>query len=263
MDALAANTDDIVAAVGLVYGPVGARAFAQLWANHTQFLIAYAAATANHDAAAKRDALANLADYEHDSAALFDQATGGRASTATVQQLLYNHVVQMTSGLDAAADGRADLHVQIGVQAHSYAIDIGGALASAIAAQQPTAFPGALDGGSTVLCSLTNRQLGSWAMLAGGVADGLWKSTVVAPSRHDLLTSLDVRTGHVGWTALDSASSGFDARAVAASDAVASAVNDAGHRLSTAVAALGEHATVVQVKALYDAATALAPALYP
>jgi hypothetical protein len=263
MDALASNTDDIVRAIGLVYGPVGARAFGQLWANHTQFLIDYAEALANHDTAAARKALANLAEYEHDTAALLDRATAGAAPAAAVQQLLENHVAQMTSGLDAAAHGLADRHAQISVDAHSYAIDIGDALASAIAAQQPAAFPGAVDAGSTVLCSLANRQLGSWAMLAGGAADRLWKPTTVAPLRFGLLSIVDDQTGHVGWTALADSGSAFDAHAVAAPDADASAVTDAGDRLTTAVAALGDHATVEQVKALYDAATSLAPALYP
>jgi hypothetical protein len=194
MDALASNTDDIVAAVGLVYGPVGAGAFAQQWSNHTQFLIDYAAAIANHDAAAGRRALAKLADYAHDRAALLDRATEGKAPATTVEQLLRQHVSEMTTALDAAAAGHADEYAQLSVTAHSYSIDIGDALAGAIAAQQTAAFPGPLDA-VRQCCVPPESPARSGAMpraappttIAGGCA-----------SAHNLLTLVDSGTGHVG-----------------------------------------------------------------
>jgi hypothetical protein len=261
MDALAANTDDIVAAVGLVYGPTGGRAFAQLWANHTQFLIDYSAATANADRGERQAALDHLADYEHDSAALIDRATGGRAAVAPVEQQLSAHVSQMTNALDAAADGKAESHAQISADAHAYAMDIGDGLAGAIAAQQPVAFPGAIDDPATVRCSLVNRTLGSWTLLAGGAADGMIPRKVAEPLRHSLLTSLDGRSDRVGWATLES--SGFEANVFAASDADPLAVTAAARYVSSTLAALGDRATAEQVKALYDATNALAAALYP
>jgi hypothetical protein len=263
MDALAGNSEDIIAAVGLVYGPVAARAFAQLWANHTQFLIDYSAAKGNHDPGGQRDALDHLGEYERDNAALLGRATGGKAPTGVVQRQLTAHVTQMTNALDAAAAGEHDRHAQISLEALGYAADIGQDLAGAIAAQQPTAFPGPLDADNTALCSLVNRRLGSWAMLAGGATDGLWKAAVAAPLRHDLLANVDDETGRLGWTALDGAGFAFDITAVAPPGADPPAVLLAGRHLAATLAALGDHATAEQVKALYDAANDIGPALYP
>ncbi len=65
LDALAGNTADLTAAIGLVYGRVGARAFDQLWSQHTQAFLDYAAAGSDK---ARATARAHLVDYEHDFA---------------------------------------------------------------------------------------------------------------------------------------------------------------------------------------------------
>lgn len=90
--ALVANTEDITAAVGLVYGPVAAGAFNQQWAQHTQFLIDVAVAEANGDRSAAVEALDHLEAYATDSGSFFGAATDDRLPATAVTDLLREHV---------------------------------------------------------------------------------------------------------------------------------------------------------------------------
>ena len=65
IDQLVQNTEDLTLAVGLIYGPVGARAFYQQWAQHTQFLVDYAVAVGQDNDPAADEARAHLADYAY------------------------------------------------------------------------------------------------------------------------------------------------------------------------------------------------------
>ena len=56
IDQLVHNTGALTADVGLAYGPVAARAFNQLWAQHTQFLVDYAVAVGSGDEEAQDEA---------------------------------------------------------------------------------------------------------------------------------------------------------------------------------------------------------------
>ena len=92
IEELVANTDDITAAVGLVYGPVGARAFNQQWAQHTQFLVDYAVAISRGDDAAATLAREQLQIYAEDSGSFFATATTGGLPADAVRELLDTHV---------------------------------------------------------------------------------------------------------------------------------------------------------------------------
>jgi hypothetical protein len=105
--ALAANTRSLTNAIEDVYGASAARAFAQLWAQHTQFFIDYANAARAHDGSAKREAEGKLFDYQSDFASFVSTATAGGASLAAVSGLLHSHVHDVTSYIDADAGGNA------------------------------------------------------------------------------------------------------------------------------------------------------------
>ena len=138
---LTKNTDDITGAIGLMYGPVGARSFGQQWAHHTQFLMNYADALSRDDRDGMQLARENLHDYEHDNAALLDTATAGNAPQAAVEAMLTTHVRQMIDALNSSPNHNEQTHSASVATARKYAQLIGATLAAAVAAQQPQAFP--------------------------------------------------------------------------------------------------------------------------
>ena len=160
IDALVANTDDLTGAIGLVYGPAGARAFQQQWAQHTQFLIDYASAVGRGDAAAADEARARLHDYVTDAGSFLATATGGHLPVDTARAVLANHVEHMMNQLDAAARSDQAGALSIASEDHGYLFGIADALAGAIGGQQPVAFPGSTDTPFANYCSLANRGAG-------------------------------------------------------------------------------------------------------
>lgn len=173
--ALTANSDAITQAVGLVYGPVGARAFSQQWAQHTQFLTDYASAIGNDDEAAAAAALASLRTYAHDSGSFFSTATAGGLPADTVRGLLDTHIDHMIAMIHAAADGRDEASLDAALADNSYLTDIAGALAGGIAAQFPAVFSGPLATPDSAFCSLVRVQTGALvvsSLLTPGAPDG-------------------------------------------------------------------------------------------
>ena len=136
--ALSANTTSLTGAIGLVYGPEGARAFDQLWKQHIQFFANYAAATSK---SARTKALSDLHDYQTDFSSFTATATSGLAPLEAVVELLHTHIAQLTAQSDAyrARDYEAAVQHQHDAREHMY--EISAALAGAIATQQPKAFP--------------------------------------------------------------------------------------------------------------------------
>jgi len=167
-EALVGNTDDLTKAVGLVYGPTGARAFHQLWAQHTQFLVDYAAAAGKGDRGAMAEARRKLDDYVTDSGSFFDIATAGGLPAATARSVLRTHVDHMMDQVDAAvADDRAR-SLGIALDDHDYLVGVADALAGAIAGQQPAAFPGSTETDHADHVSTDNEEAGAMVITALG-----------------------------------------------------------------------------------------------
>ncbi len=162
LDALAGNTADLTAAIGLVYGPVGARAFDQLWSQHTQAFLDYAAAGSDE---ARATARAHLVDYEHDFASFVATATAGGVPAAAVRAMLDQHNDQMLGQLDAIRERDAAGAADLAVASIDYLSTIGAALSGGFAAQQPAAFPGPVDDANIAYCSLLGRQIAARAAL--------------------------------------------------------------------------------------------------
>jgi hypothetical protein len=133
--ALGANTQALTNAIALVYGIDGARAFAQLWEQHTQFFIDYAQADRGNHTGAKRLAQEKLSDYQNDFASFVSTATAGGASLTAVTGLLHGHVHDLTSYIDADIAGHAADARQILDQAVAHMHVIAKAVTDAIAAQ--------------------------------------------------------------------------------------------------------------------------------
>ena len=135
--ALASNTRALTDVVARVYGNEAARAFAQLWEQHTQFFIDYAQADRDHSNAAKRLAQGQLLDYQNDFASFVSTATASDASLTAVTGLLHAHVHDLTSYIDAEVAGHETEARQILTQAVANMHIIAKAISDAIAAQHP------------------------------------------------------------------------------------------------------------------------------
>jgi len=135
--ALAANTRALTEVVARMYGSQAARAFAQLWEQHTQFFIDYAQADRDHSNAAKRLAQGQLVDYQNDFASFVSTATASDASLTAVTGLLHAHVHDLTSYIDADVAGHETEARQILIQAVVKMHVIAKTISDAIAAQHP------------------------------------------------------------------------------------------------------------------------------
>jgi len=102
---LDANTRSLTRAIDVVYGADGARAFTQLWEQHTQFFVDYAYADRKHDDRAKESVEHDLLDYQNDFASFVTTATSGGASLSVVVKLLHQHVEDLTAYIDADTSG--------------------------------------------------------------------------------------------------------------------------------------------------------------
>ena len=158
VDQLVSNTADLTGAIGLAYGRDAARAFNQQWAQHTQFLVDYAVAISNGDTSAANEAKDNLTNYTQDSGTFFATVTSGGLAASAVTELLATHVAHMIAMIDADQAGDPTIAVAAAVSDASYLATIGQALSSAIAAQQPTVFPGSTDTAPAALCSNSSAE---------------------------------------------------------------------------------------------------------
>ncbi|HEY5886248.1 MAG TPA: hypothetical protein VIT24_00915 [Acidimicrobiales bacterium] len=155
-EAITVNTDALTEAIGLVYGPSGARAFDQLWTQHIEFFAAYASALGHGDDDAATEAREQLEDFALAFSSFCSTATGGQAPEEAVRALVHDHVGVLLGQADqwAAADWAAAYASQD--EAHGHAAVIAETLAGAISAQQPEAFPG--DPASDLIEALAGRR---------------------------------------------------------------------------------------------------------
>ncbi len=188
---LAGNTAELSGAVGVVYGPAGARAFDQLWTFHTEFFLDYADAVGRGDDEAADTALDGLADYQQDFASFIDTATAGLAPSTAVAEMLGRHVEQMIGQLDAARSGEYDEMLRLEADGHDYLATIGASLAGAFAAQQPVAFPETADEAWVEYCSIAGSALTSFV---DGVTTAAALDGEVEPWRTALSTLAEVRS---------------------------------------------------------------------
>ncbi|MBM2614177.1 hypothetical protein JIG36_01230 [Actinoplanes sp. LDG1-06] len=129
---LGKNTNDMTALVGQLFGDATAQKFRPLWSEHVVTLFAYAGALADHDDAARSEALEELTEYEGELAAFFSGASQGRLPLATARSLVVMHIEHLTGQADAYAAGnyaKADALSRAGFQ-HTY--DLGLGLAKAL-----------------------------------------------------------------------------------------------------------------------------------
>jgi hypothetical protein len=101
--ALNANTGDISAAVGTLFGPEAGQQFMSLWADHVDQLVVYTAGVAGNDSGRREVAVGNLRGFETRLAAFLDSATGSKVASADLAKAFLAHDEMLTRQVDAFA----------------------------------------------------------------------------------------------------------------------------------------------------------------
>ena len=99
--ALNANTRDLAAAVGTLFGAPAGQQFMTLWADHVDQLVAYTAGVAANDEGRREAALSRLSELENQLAGFFGSATGNTSSSPNLAQAFLAHNEMLTRQVDA------------------------------------------------------------------------------------------------------------------------------------------------------------------
>lgn len=163
--ALDANSVDLAAAIGSIYGAEAGDAFLPLWRTHIGFFVDYTQAVAAGDEAKRTAALANLEQYAQDFGAFLASANPNLTQSA-VAEALGPHVGTLTAVIDAqgASDpARAFTALR---DAYAHMSMIGQALAGAISQQFPDQFAGDVAAPAADLQAALNALLAEHTYLA-------------------------------------------------------------------------------------------------
>ena len=100
-DAVNANTLALAGAVGALFTPAAGHSFEQLWADHIDLLVAYAAAIAKGDDAARTRVSNGLNGFESQLSAFLSTATGKKLAAQQLAKALQAHDSMLRQQLDA------------------------------------------------------------------------------------------------------------------------------------------------------------------
>jgi hypothetical protein len=100
-DAVNANTTALAGAVGTLFTPAAGHSFEQLWADHVDLLVAYSAALAKGDDAAKAQVSAGLNGFESRLSAFLSTATGNKLAAQQLAKALNSHDSMLRQQVDA------------------------------------------------------------------------------------------------------------------------------------------------------------------
>ena len=136
---LDANSKELSAAIGRIFGAEAGSAFDDLWGRHVTIYLAYIEAVREGDEAGRADALASLHSY-HTALAEFLNAAIPALSVADLEALISHHVTALINQVDAAAAGDHERTVAVTREAYAQMFEVGDALGTAIANQFPDRF---------------------------------------------------------------------------------------------------------------------------
>jgi len=97
---LDANSDDLIRAVGSVYGPDAERAFGPLWKKHIGFVVDYTTGLATNNKTKQDKAVQDLLNYTREFGAFINSATK-TLPTDTVAELVREHILTLKAVIDA------------------------------------------------------------------------------------------------------------------------------------------------------------------
>lgn len=193
---LQANTDELSAAVGSVYGDDAAEAFKTQWEAHIGMFVAYATGVAKKDEAAKAAAKKDLAGYQKSFAAFLNQAAGLNAQAA--EGALAMHVSQLATAVDQFGAGQYPQSYASARTAYKHMFGTGDALSAAISKQKPEDFgTGDVNAAAADTRVLVDGQLAEHAFLA---AVATTKSLTGAKDAKAAVASLNANTADLTKT---------------------------------------------------------------
>ena len=137
-EALQANTDELSATIGSVYGDAAGKQFKALWESHIGFFVDYTLASATGDEKAAKKAEQDLDGYREDFGAFLESANPNLTKEA-VAEALDPHVQSLLTTIDSAVAGDTKVFDNLRTAA-SHDVDLANTLAGAIAAQFPDMF---------------------------------------------------------------------------------------------------------------------------
>jgi hypothetical protein len=163
--ALGKNTDELSVIVASAYGPEGGNGFKQLWAQHVSSLFAYSKGLADKDAAAQRNAKAELDRYTGDFGAFVSSATKGELPAAQVTAGVKTHIHHLISQVDAYGAGDYAAAYRLEREAYAAMFSTGKGLAAATVSARPGELPAGFDDPPQQLRSALGRLLGEHSEL--------------------------------------------------------------------------------------------------
>lgn len=182
--ALDLNSEEIAAAIGLVYGVEAGEAFLPLWRTHIGFFVDYTNAVAVGDEDGRQQALNDLNEYAVDFAAFLNSANPNINPDVIVANLSM-HVETLVRVIDAQA---TDTPQQTGDQqeafmalqeAYAHMDSTAAYLAGAIHTQFPQQFPGEADSAAAGLHAALTGLLGEHSYLLARAAKATVTSNVI------------------------------------------------------------------------------------
>jgi hypothetical protein len=136
---LEANSQDMAAIIGRVFGAEAGEAFREIWGRHLTTYLSYIEAVREGDEGARTAALTSLQAY-HRALAEFLNTAVPALSRADLEALISHHVTALINQVDAAAAGDHARTVAVTREAYSQMFEVGDALGTAIADQFPDRF---------------------------------------------------------------------------------------------------------------------------
>ena len=164
-----ANSVQVADAIGSIYGAEAVEPFGEIWRSHIGYLVDFAVAMGDGDAAAQQKALQGLADYRRRLRTFLTDANPGVALDAIVEALDM-HTAQLVEFITAVHAGDHELAFRIEREAYPHMFHLGDALARVIANRFPDRYTGldvAYSSAGTLRVTL-DRILGEHAFLAAG-----------------------------------------------------------------------------------------------
>ena len=140
-EALEANTGDLEAAIGSVYGEEGRRRFGDLWRQHIGYVVDYTRARAADDEEAEQRARDGMTAYQADFASFIAGANPNLTEEA-VHHLLDDHLEQLRQVADLQS-GDFEAVYDAARVSYAHMVDLGDGLSRAIVDQFPDVFSGA------------------------------------------------------------------------------------------------------------------------
>lgn len=159
------NTEALTSAVASVYGWKAGATFRKVWTAHIGFFVDYVVATKKGDKAGQTKALADLQGYATQSSEFF-AGLNPHLNAAMLKAGLETHITQIISAFQDYVHGNYSASATETVDAYDHMFAMGDALATGIAEQFPSKFPGNPNGAGANLNSALDQLLGAHAFLA-------------------------------------------------------------------------------------------------